>query len=68
MILFWIIGVIVLVVLGTIFNGYALSILWAWFIAPTFHLPELSVTQAIGIAIVVNYLTHRGIDAEKEKK
>lgn len=41
-------------------RGYVLSVLWAWFAVPTFGLPVLSVTQAIGVAIVVAMLTHQG--------
>lgn len=40
-------------------RGYVLSILWRWFIVPTFRWPELSVPVAIGISIVAAYLTHQ---------
>lgn len=48
---------IITLVAGPIFNGYALSILWAWFIIPTFSAPSLSIPAAIGISLVVAYLT-----------
>ena len=41
--------------------GYALSLLWAWFIAPIFGLPALTITQALGVAIVVGLLTHQAM-------
>lgn len=53
--------------LSSIWSGYVLSVLWGWFIVPTFHLPPLSVVTAIGIAIVVSYLTHQ-IDRDDDKK
>ncbi|MBI5742648.1 MAG: hypothetical protein HZA25_02320 [Candidatus Niyogibacteria bacterium] len=48
-----------LMIVNSIFNGYALSVLWGWFVVPTFNIPQLSVAAAIGIAIVVRYLTHQ---------
>jgi hypothetical protein len=48
-----------LIAVGAIWNGYVLTILWGWFIAPTFGLPALSLATAIGLALVVSYLTHQ---------
>lgn len=51
-----------------IWNGYALSVLWSWFVVPTFEVRPLSVPAAIGIAAVVGYLTHQVDDyTDKEK-
>ncbi len=57
--------VVILMVVSSIFNGYALSVLWGWFMVPTFGLPELSIAPAIGIAIVISYLTHQ-VNAKKD--
>lgn len=56
-------------VASSIFNGYALSVLWGWFVVPTFGAPALGVVPSIGIAMVVSYLTHQvhGCDRKKEK-
>jgi hypothetical protein len=40
-----------------IWRGYVLSLLWGWFMVPTFSLPRLSITAAIGIALTVGMLT-----------
>lgn len=40
-----------------ILSGCVLSILWAWFIASTFGLPLLTIPVAIGVMLVVGYLT-----------
>lgn len=40
-----------------ILSGYVLSILWVWFIVSTFGLPLLTVPVAIGIMLVVGYMT-----------
>ena len=58
---------ILALVLGSIFNGYALSVLWGWFVVPVFHLPVLTVVPAIGIAMVVGYLTHQTEPDVEEK-
>lgn len=41
-------------------NGWALSILWGWFILPLIEgAPTLGIAQAIGVAMVVGFLTHQ---------
>lgn len=40
-----------------ILSGCVLSLLWAWFIASTFGLPLLTIPVAIGVMLVVGYLT-----------
>lgn len=47
----------VVVGISSILNGWVLSILWGWFIVPTFGAPDISVVQAIGLALVVRFLT-----------
>lgn len=47
--------------LTAILNGWVLSILWGWFAVPTFGLPALSIPSAIGVALVVSYLTYQYI-------
>lgn len=42
-----------------IWDGYVLTVLWRWFVVPTFHAPALSIPAAIGIALIVVMLTHR---------
>lgn len=34
-------------------RGFMISVLWAWFMVPTFSLPVLSIPQAIGLSLVV---------------
>jgi putative flippase GtrA len=60
---------IIIWALNSMWSGYVLSILWGWFIAPTFGLPALSVVAAIGVAIVVSYLTNQiHPDGDKKKE
>ena len=43
--------------LASISRGWALSILWGWFMVPVFHLPTLRIPTALGIATVIGMLT-----------
>lgn len=46
----------VLIPASCILKGWVLSVLWAWFVVPTFRLPELALASAIGIATVVSFI------------
>lgn len=63
-----VVGFVFVMVFGPIINGYVLSVLWRWFIVPTFDAPALGVVSAIGVAMVVSYLTYQTHDCKKEKK
>ena len=56
------------IAVGAILNGFVLTILWGWFIVPTFHLSPLSIPAAIGIAMVTGYLTHQYAPDVEEKE
>lgn len=53
--------------IGALWGGYVLTVLWAWFIVPTFHLPPLSLVAAIGMSMVIGYLTSH-IDMEHKSE
>lgn len=59
------VGLLALMVLSSMWKGYVLMILWAWFVVPTFGLPALAIAPAIGLAMVVSFLTYQS-DASKE--
>jgi hypothetical protein len=53
-------GVIVgIAAAAMILRGWVLSVMWGWFIVPAFGLPALSIPIAIGIAMIMSYLTHQ---------
>lgn len=58
-------GIFFLLLITSIFKGWALSIMWGWFMVPTLDLPSISIVQAIGIALVIGYLT-REISADND--
>jgi hypothetical protein len=48
-----------LCVSAIVWRGYVLSLLWLWFLVPTFGLAALSIPAALGVSLVVSMLTHR---------
>jgi cytochrome bd-type quinol oxidase subunit 1 len=42
-----------------ILNGWALAVLWAWFVVTTFEARPLRVVEAIGLSMVVSFLVHQ---------
>lgn len=46
----------VMLLVAALAHGYALSVLWGWFIVPLFHLPVLTISQALGLGLVVGLL------------
>ena len=48
-----------LVAIGAVWRGYVLTILWGWFVVPTFGMSPLALVPAIGLSVVVGYLTHQ---------
>lgn len=53
------ISAIVLAALSVMLDGWVLVKLWGWFVAQQFGLPLLSIPAAIGISLVVGYLTNQ---------
>lgn len=55
-------------VVGIIFRGYTLATLWAWFIVPTFFMaPVLSIPVAIGVNLILAFITKQVGVAKDEK-
>lgn len=50
----------VVFVTAVVASGYALSVLWGWFVSSIFDLPTLSVPVAIGISMIVRFTTYTG--------
>lgn len=44
---------------SALMNGWVLTKLWSWFVVPIFHLPGLGLVQAIGIGVMVSFLTYQ---------
>ncbi|MGD1852764.1 MAG: hypothetical protein ACFB2W_00795 [Leptolyngbyaceae cyanobacterium] len=62
-------GIAVVMAVSTILNGWALHLLWSWFVVPVFEaLPALTIGQSIGISMVVGFLTYQYHPEPKETK
>lgn len=59
-------ALILLVPFSAAWNGLILVKLWAWFIVGTFGLQPLRIPQALGVSLVVGFLTAQTNNA-KEK-
>jgi uncharacterized membrane protein YhdT len=46
------------ILVAAFFNGLTLSLLWGWFITPYIGLPDIGLVPAIGIGMIIRYLTH----------
>jgi hypothetical protein len=66
------VGMVVLAVLAitgsAVMNGWALSVMWGWFVVPTFGVPPLSIPAAIGFSMVVGMLTRQTSTNSSEKE
>jgi len=63
-----VLGLALLIPLTAILRGWVLTILWGWFVVPTFDMPQLTLAPAIGIALVVSYLTHQISSGKKDDR
>jgi hypothetical protein len=54
------------VTVSAILDGWVLSILWGWFFVPILDMPPISTIQAIGIALVVTFLTGQYVKNEDD--
>ena len=57
--------VAVTVIISTVINGWVLSVMWRWFISTTFGVAPLTITNAIGLSLLVSLLTNQ---RDKTKK
>lgn len=53
-----VIAVLISIPVTAIWRGYVLTMMWAWFVMPL-GVRALGVAQAIGLAMIVGFLTHQ---------
>src|SRR5690606_38361726 len=53
-------------IFSSVAYGFVLSVLWGWFIVPVFEIPDISILQAIGLSMVVGFLTYQHIESDKK--
>jgi hypothetical protein len=54
-----VLGILVTTAIDALWGGFVLTKLWAWFVVPTFHLPELTLPVAIGLTRITLILTSK---------
>ena len=52
-------GGLCVIVISTILRGFVLVQLWAWFVVPQFGLAPLPFANALGLGLIVTYLTYK---------
>jgi len=60
--------VLALMVVAYLLDGVALKLLWGWFLVPTLGFPAISLVQAIGISIVIGFMTQQHIPRDEDEK
>ena len=61
------IGLFAFDIAAAFWKGFVLVILWRWFVVPVFpSLPQLTVTQAVGLALIASLLQIRPYTGEHE--
>lgn len=59
---------VVLIIAGTLLSGWALSVMWAWYVVPVFELPVLGIKNAILLATLIGYFTPTELYKDAENK
>ena len=54
----------IVMTVGAILEGWALSVLWEWFVVPLLGLPALPIVYAIGFSTIVVLLQNTHYDSE----
>jgi len=61
-------GLLFVMLVGSLFRGFVLAKMWLWFIVP-FGVVELSVVHAIGLSLIVSFLTfQQGAEKKQEER
>jgi hypothetical protein len=63
--MYFLLGLIIEIGL-TIFRGFVFMKLWLWFVVPTFAAAALNIPQAIGISLIVGFLTIRSMNTSPQ--
>jgi len=60
-----VVGVLGLIIANTMWGGYVFTVLWAWFVVPTFKLQALTLAPAIGLSLMVRFVVYKHRDEAK---
>jgi len=57
--LVWLVYTLIVIVGGSIVGGWALSVMWGWFVVPLFNVPAFGIAQAVGLMCVIGMIVPR---------
>jgi hypothetical protein len=57
-----------LIIASSIYHGFVLTKLWSWFVVPVFSAPHLSIPAAIGLCLIVGFMSKDNDSSNHEKK
>ena len=52
-------GAIALTPLVALLDGWAMAVMWRWFVVPIFHIQALGVAPCCGLVVLAALLTHQ---------
>lgn len=56
------------IILKALLVGFALSTMWAWFVAPFFEVGQLTIARAIGFSLIMGMFTPHTVKEDDENK
>jgi len=63
-----IITAVSLLIFSAVIGGFVLAKLWEWFVVPIFSMQLLTISQAIGLSLVVSYFKTAKDDEDYKNK
>lgn len=55
------------IVLAIMLQAFVLSVLWGWFLTELFHLPVITLMEAMGVSLTARYLLGSGGNPSEDK-
>ena len=64
----WLSTFVVFAFFRAIYSGYVLSVMWDWFIVSHFGLKAIPIPIAIGLGLIISFMTKQDTDKESNDK
>lgn len=61
-------AIVISLAYGALVSGWAMSMIWGWFVTPVFALPALTILQAYGLMLVARLFQYLPATEKKEGK
>lgn len=60
-----IISLLFILVVGFLVTGFVLMNLWGWIVCPAFGFESISLTESIGVSLIISYLKYNATDVDE---